>query len=111
MVWGQQEMLGSVRCDMEDKECCRLTGMACAIWLYCGHMVNDMVDNMVDDMVDDMVDMVDNKVDVMVDDMVDMVDNKVNDMVDDMVDMGDMVDMMVVDIAHPWQLNCACVTN
>ena len=25
MVWGQQEMLGSVRCDMEDKECCRLT--------------------------------------------------------------------------------------
>ena len=25
MVWGQQEMLGNVRCDMEDKECCRLT--------------------------------------------------------------------------------------
>ena len=26
----QQGMLESVRCDVEDKDCCRLTGMACA---------------------------------------------------------------------------------
>ena len=25
MIWGQQGMFESVRCDMEDKECCRLT--------------------------------------------------------------------------------------
>ena len=26
----QRGMLESVRCDVEDKDCCRLTGMACA---------------------------------------------------------------------------------